>query len=181
MDDPQQTPEDKEARRAARRQRELDRIFQAGWDAAADWPPLTDEQIERIAFILRPCVTAPRSSVPPRRNARANDKSIAAPLIVPETASPSRPGRTIRAATAASTVTVYTAEEVAEILRCSKETVYRWARMGLIGDGPLAGRRIYRFTQKHIDDFLSGGTKAAASTSKISRHPKYGEEPPGAG
>lgn len=74
-----------------------------------------------------------------------------------------------------STVTVYTAEQVAEMLRCNKETVYRWARKGLIGDGPLAGRRIYRFTQKHIDDFLSGESKTAAAPTapKPSRNPKY--------
>jgi excisionase family DNA binding protein len=74
---------------------------------------------------------------------------------------------------ATSTVTVYTAEQVAEILRCNKETVYRWARKGLIGDGPLAGRRIYRFTDQHIEDFVSGKTKTAAASPKPSRHPKY--------
>jgi len=73
-----------------------------------------------------------------------------------------------------STVKVYTAEQVAEILRCNKVTVYRWARKGLIGDGPLAGQRIYRFTQKHIDDFLSGATRtAAAEVEKPTRNPKY--------
>lgn len=44
---------------AERRQRELDRIFQLGWDAAADAPPLTDEQVERCAFIIAPHVAAP--------------------------------------------------------------------------------------------------------------------------
>jgi len=75
---------------------------------------------------------------------------------------------------ATTTVTVYTAEEVAEILRCNRETVYRWARKGLIGDGPRPGRRVYRFTQQHIDDFLGGKTEATTpTTSKPSRHPKY--------
>lgn len=73
-------------------------------------------------------------------------------------------------------VTTFTAQEVADSLRCNKETVYRWARKGLIGDGPLAGRRMYRFTQQHIDDFLSGATRASASATKESkpkRDPKY--------
>lgn len=74
---------------------------------------------------------------------------------------------------ATPTVTAYTAQQVADILSCNKETVYRWARKGLIGDGPLAGRRIYRFTQKHIDDFLSGATRETAHASKPSRSPKY--------
>lgn len=47
-----------------RRQRELDRIFQLGWDSGEDDPPLTDEQIEQIAFIIRPRLAAPRSSAP---------------------------------------------------------------------------------------------------------------------
>lgn len=77
---------------------------------------------------------------------------------------------------ATSTVTVYTAEQVAEILNCNRETVYRWARKGLIGDGPLAGRRIYRFTQKHLDDFLSGASRTvehAPTAEKSKRHSKY--------
>jgi len=28
--------------------------FRAGWDAAADWPPLADEEVARIVLILRP-------------------------------------------------------------------------------------------------------------------------------
>lgn len=76
-------------------------------------------------------------------------------------------------------VETFTAEEVAEVFRCNKETVYRWARKGLIGDGPLAGRRMYRFTQKHIDDFLSGATRAKAGATtpapKPKRNPKYGK------
>lgn len=51
------TPE----QRAERRQRELDRIFQLGWDSGADDPPLTDEQIQRIAFIINPRLAAPTS------------------------------------------------------------------------------------------------------------------------
>lgn len=45
---------------AERRQRELDHIFQLGRAAAADWPPLTDEQIEQVAFIIKPRLAAPR-------------------------------------------------------------------------------------------------------------------------
>ena len=39
---------------ADRRQAELDRIFQAGWDNAADFAPLTDEEIDIIAALIRP-------------------------------------------------------------------------------------------------------------------------------
>lgn len=49
------TPE----QRAEHRQRELDRIFQLGWDSGADDPPLSDDQIERIAFIINPRLAAP--------------------------------------------------------------------------------------------------------------------------
>jgi hypothetical protein len=52
------------AQREDCRQRELDRIFQLGWDAAADAPPLTDEQIERIAFIINPRLAAPSDHAP---------------------------------------------------------------------------------------------------------------------
>jgi hypothetical protein len=45
---------------ADRRQRELDRIFQLGWDSGADDPPLTAEQVEQVAFIIRPRLAAPR-------------------------------------------------------------------------------------------------------------------------
>lgn len=44
---------------AERRQRELDRIFQLGWDNAADFPPLTERQIERLAFLINPHVADP--------------------------------------------------------------------------------------------------------------------------
>lgn len=30
--------------------------FELGQQAVADWPPLTDEQIDRLVFILRPYV-----------------------------------------------------------------------------------------------------------------------------
>jgi excisionase family DNA binding protein len=157
MTDPPQTPEDKAAKREASRQRELDRIFQAGWDNAADFPPLTDEQIERIAFILNPCVAAPRGSVSPRPKAHAYDEFTAAPLVAVEEGPPPRPKRSKRAGVAAGAVTVYRAEEVAEILRCHKGTLYRLARGKKIGFCPRQpGQSGYRFLQKHIDDFLNG-------------------------
>ena len=52
------------AEREARRQRELDRIFELGKKAAADWPPLTDEQIAYVAFVINPRVAAPRGRAP---------------------------------------------------------------------------------------------------------------------
>lgn len=54
------TPGDREARR----QRELDRIFELGRAAAANFPPLTDEQIERVAFIINPRLAALRDQTP---------------------------------------------------------------------------------------------------------------------
>lgn len=48
------------APREARRQRELDAIFQAGWDNAASMPPLTEREIERIAFLIAPAFKATR-------------------------------------------------------------------------------------------------------------------------
>jgi hypothetical protein len=47
---------------ADRRQRELDRIFQLGWDSGADDPPLTAEQVEQVAFIIRPRLAALRDT-----------------------------------------------------------------------------------------------------------------------
>lgn len=44
---------------AERRQRQLARIFQLGWDSGADDPPLTERQIERLAFQLNPHVADP--------------------------------------------------------------------------------------------------------------------------
>lgn len=46
--------------RAERHQRELDRIFQLGWDSGAADPPLSDEEIELLAFIINPRLAAPR-------------------------------------------------------------------------------------------------------------------------
>jgi len=49
---------------AERRQRELDRTFQLGWDSGADDPPLTPEQVVQCAFIIRPRLAAVRDQTP---------------------------------------------------------------------------------------------------------------------
>lgn len=49
---------------AERRQRELDRIFEAGQQLAATWPPLSDEQIERVAFLIQPRLAPMRDQTP---------------------------------------------------------------------------------------------------------------------
>lgn len=76
-----------------------------------------------------------------------------------------------------STTRVYTAAEVATILHVDRETVYRWARADKIGYCPkLPGQRYYRFSQKHIDDYLKGiapVSPKATKAPKSSRHPKY--------
>lgn len=74
-----------------------------------------------------------------------------------------------------STTTVFTAEEVAQTLRVHVLTVYRWARKGQIGYARQPGQRAYKFTQKHIDDFLGGITTAEVKpkAAKPSRSPKY--------
>lgn len=45
-----------------RRARQLEAAFQAGWDDAADAPPLTERQIERLAFLIAPAVATPRTA-----------------------------------------------------------------------------------------------------------------------
>lgn len=73
-----------------------------------------------------------------------------------------------------TTTKVFTAAEVAEIFRCDRETVYRWARSNKIGFCPkLPGQRTYRFLEKHIDDFMNGVAPAAPKSVKPSRHAKY--------
>lgn len=77
---------------------------------------------------------------------------------------------------ATSTVTVYTAKEAADILRCNKETVYRWARKNKIGFCPRhSDKSAYRFLQKHIDDFLNGiePEPVEPKAEKPKRHPRY--------
>jgi hypothetical protein len=49
---------------AERQQRELARIFNLGQQLAANWPPLTDEQVEQVAFIINPRLAAPRDHAP---------------------------------------------------------------------------------------------------------------------
>lgn len=43
-----------------RHQRELDRIFELGRQVGRAMPPLTDEQIAQVAFIIKPRLAAPR-------------------------------------------------------------------------------------------------------------------------
>jgi len=54
------TPVDRETRRQA----ELARIFELGQQAAADWPPLSDEQIEQVAFYINPRLAPMRDQTP---------------------------------------------------------------------------------------------------------------------
>lgn len=49
------------AQREQRQQRDLDRIFELGQQLAADWSPLSDEQIEHVAFIINPRLAPMRS------------------------------------------------------------------------------------------------------------------------
>jgi len=74
-----------------------------------------------------------------------------------------------------STVTVFTAKEVAEQLRCDVETVYRWARGGQIRHARKPGQRAYRFTQEHIDEYLAGRVPPARQEVKPKplRNPRY--------
>lgn len=71
------------------------------------------------------------------------------------------------------TITVYTAEEVAKILRCNRETVYRWVKTGRLKSCNRNEARAHRFTQAHIDEFLNGPQPAEAPAPKPARHPKY--------
>lgn len=178
MTNPPQTPEDKAAKREARQRRELERIQNAGRELAATFPPLTHEQIERLAFILAPCVAAPAGTASSRPKIHANDDFDALPHA-PATQKPaSHPKQSKRTSAANGTVTVYKAEEVAQMLRCDVQTVRRWARGKKIGFCPmLPGQRTYRFRQKHIDDFLNGiPPEESPQTPKPTRHPKYGEQ-----
>lgn len=68
---------------------------------------------------------------------------------------------------------VYTAGEVAKILRCNRETVYRWIKEGRLKSCDRHGTRPFRFTREHIDEFLSGPKPAAAPAPKPARHPRY--------
>jgi len=49
---------------AERRQRELDRIHELGRRLAETWPPMTDEQVEQCAFIIRPRLADPSDQTP---------------------------------------------------------------------------------------------------------------------
>ena len=47
---------------------------------------------------------------------------------------------------------LYTSEELIEHFRVSKITLYDWIKRGLIGYIKVGSK--YRFTQKHLDDFI---------------------------
>jgi hypothetical protein len=49
---------------AERRQAELARSFQRGWDDGADDEPLTDREIEEIALLIAPAYEAIRNPRP---------------------------------------------------------------------------------------------------------------------
>lgn len=73
-----------------------------------------------------------------------------------------------------STPTVYTAKEVAEILRCDVQTVCRWARKGQLRSCRKEGQRAYRFTQEHLDEFLAGPkVDLGPKTPLPLRNPRY--------
>ena len=48
----------------------------------------------------------------------------------------------------------YTPKEVAEILHCSTENVYKMIKYGQIEAFKVSGRRNYRITEKSIQDFI---------------------------
>jgi excisionase family DNA binding protein len=69
---------------------------------------------------------------------------------------------------------VYTADEVAKILRCNRETVYRWVKKGRLKSCDRDGTRAHRFTLQHIEDFLNPASAVAEPLApKPTRHPKY--------
>ena len=72
---------------------------------------------------------------------------------------------------ATSTVTVLTADEVAKILRCNRETVYRWVKAGRLKSCDRNGTRPFRFTQAHIEEVLNGPKVADAPAPKPTRNP----------
>lgn len=47
-----------------RHQRDLDRIFELGYQQGREMAPLTDEQIERVAFIINPRLAPQRVPAP---------------------------------------------------------------------------------------------------------------------
>ena len=69
------------------------------------------------------------------------------------------------------TLAVYTTEEVANLLRCNKETVYRWVKTGRLKSCDRRPKEPHRFTQAHIDEFLLGPKTAEQPAPKPARNP----------
>lgn len=73
-----------------------------------------------------------------------------------------------------STVTVYTADEVAQMLRCNRETVYRWRAAGKLKSCERAeGQRAHLFLPEHVEEFLNGPKPASTPAApKPARNPR---------
>jgi predicted site-specific integrase-resolvase len=59
-----------------------------------------------------------------------------------------------------SSITLYTPEQVANILQVSIQTVWKWDRQGRIHSINLAGNRMKRYRHKDVEDFLDQIQKA---------------------
>jgi excisionase family DNA binding protein len=66
--------------------------------------------------------------------------------------------------------TLYTPTEAAEILRVSAQTVTRYARTGRLS-GSKPGGKLWRFSQKNLDDFFANGDVASQPQRKPDRRP----------
>jgi predicted site-specific integrase-resolvase len=65
-----------------------------------------------------------------------------------------------------SSITLYTPEQVANILQVSIQTVWKWDRQGRIHSINLAGNRMKRYRNKDIEDFLDQIQKGGQSHEK---------------
>lgn len=52
-------------------------------------------------------------------------------------------------------IKLYTAEEVASILKVNIQTIWKWDRQGRIRSINLAGNRMKRYRHKDIEEFLN--------------------------
>ena len=52
------------------------------------------------------------------------------------------------------TIELYTAEEVAALLKVNIQTIWKWDRQGRIHGINLAGNRMKRYRRKDIEEFL---------------------------
>lgn len=53
-----------------------------------------------------------------------------------------------------ATIELYTAEELAALLKVNIQTIWKWDREGRIHGINLAGNRMKRYRHKDIEDFL---------------------------